>query len=75
MVRVIYDIIKDVVTSLSGDIIDDLFLKINAVPSNSYDEKYLEFLREFTMKAIESHYQQKMDDLTTDEKAAFDYNG
>jgi len=73
MVRTIYEIIKDVVQQLSVDIIDDLFIKIKSVTEASYDEKYLEFLRDFTFKAIENHYQEKMDEMTTDEKSPIDY--
>jgi len=60
MVRVVYDIIKDVTSDLRPAVIDHLFEKIQSVPLASYDEKFLNFLKEFTQKGLEMHYDEKI---------------
>ena len=59
MVRAVYNLIEDVQSSFSLKVIDALFERIKSVPPQQYDEKYLNFLREFTKAALEKRYQDK----------------
>lgn len=56
MVRVVYSLIKDIVPYLSIDYIDLFYEKVKAVPQQQYDEKFLLFLKEFTLKALDNFY-------------------
>lgn len=59
MVRVIYTIIKDLVPYISEELIDSLFQRILTVPQKQYDEKFLVFLKDFTLKALENFFELK----------------
>ena len=59
MVRAVYNLIEEVQSSFSLKVIDALFEKIKTVPPQQYDEKYLNFLREFTKTALETRYREK----------------
>lgn len=59
MVRVVYNIIKDLVPSINLEYIDLFFTKIQSVPTSQYDEKFLMFLKDFTQRALENYYDVK----------------
>ena len=74
MVRVIYNIIKDLVPSLEQKYIDKFYEKIHTVPSKQFDEKFLTFLKDFTLKALESYYETKNNELSISENQPFDFS-
>lgn len=59
MVRVVYNIIKDIVPFINLQYIDLFFTKIQSVSPQHYDEKFLTFLKDFTQKALENYYECK----------------
>ena len=63
MVRVVYNTIKDLVPFIPLDFIDLLYQRIQTVPTSQYDEKFLLFLKDFTMKALENFYDFKNNEM------------
>jgi len=51
-VRVVYALINEVVPNLPEPLLDNLFAKISSVPQDQYQEMYLDFLKEFTIRAL-----------------------
>ena len=51
-VRVVYALINEVVPHLPEPLLDNLFAKISSVPQDQYQEMYLDFLKEFTIRAL-----------------------
>lgn len=51
-VRVVYALINEVVSNLPEPLLDNLFAKISSVPQDQYQEMYLDFLKEFTIRAL-----------------------
>lgn len=56
MVRVVYNIIKDLVPFINLHYVDLFYAKIKTVPPQQYDEKFLNFLKDFTQKALENYF-------------------
>jgi hypothetical protein len=73
MVRVIYNIIKDLVPFISQEYIDGFYDKIKTVSPKSFDDKFLLFLKQFTMKALENYYDLKVSEFSTSESHPIDY--
>lgn len=48
--------IQELVPFIHGNYIDIFFSRIQQLPVTQYDEKFLEFLKDFTMKSLESQY-------------------
>lgn len=74
MVRVVYNLIKDLVPFLSIDFIDAFYAKIQTVPQQQFDEKFLNFLKEFTLKALENFYELKGKEIEMSEEVSNDYD-
>ena len=74
MVRVVYTTIKDLVPYISLEYIDILYEKIKTVSYQQYDEKFLAFLKEFTLKALENFYEYKNNEMSLREDQAYDYD-
>lgn len=51
-VRVVYALINEVVPNIPEPLLDNLFAKISSVPQDQYQEMYLDFLKEFTIRAL-----------------------
>ena len=51
-VRVVYALINEVVPNLPEPLLDNLFAKISSVPQDQNQEMYLDFLKEFTIRAL-----------------------
>jgi hypothetical protein len=49
---VVYALINEVVPNLPEPLLDNLFAKISSVPQDQYQEMYLDFLKEFTIRAL-----------------------
>ena len=60
MVRAVYNLIEEVQQSFSLKVIDSFFSKIKDVPLQQFDEKHLNFLREFTKTALDKTYRDKL---------------
>lgn len=73
MVRVIYQTIQELVPHIDSKFIDLFFSKIQSVPIAQYDDKFLEFLKDFTMKSLESHYELKHNESSIAETSAIPY--
>ena len=58
IVRVVYDIIKDLVEFLNVDEIKLLNEKIKAIPLDAYDEKMITFMKSFTIAAFTAQKKQ-----------------
>lgn len=56
MVRAVYTIIKDLVSEIELSYVDQFFAKIQAIPPQQYDEKFLNFLKDFTSSALETYF-------------------
>ena len=52
-VRVVYTLINEALEDFPPDLVDTLFEKVKDVPSSQYNEMYLLFLKDFTMRARE----------------------
>lgn len=74
MVRVVYTTIKDLVPYISLEYIDILYEKIKTVSYQQYDEKFLAFLKDFTLKALENFYEYKNNEMSLREDQAYDYD-
>lgn len=59
MVRVVYSTIQELVSSINVRLIDSFFERISQVPSSQYDDKFLDFLKDFTLKALENYHEVK----------------
>ena len=71
MVRVVYNLIQEVLPSLTLPVIDSFFEKIKAMPPAQIDEKYVVFLREFSKVALRRRYDHGLN-LYCDEFGAAD---
>ena len=60
MVRAVYSLIEEVQGTFSPKVIDAFFDRIKDVPPQQYDEKHLNFLREFTKTALEKLHREKL---------------
>lgn len=67
MVRVVYSIIQELVPSIDVRYVDNFFLRISQVPASQYDDKFLEFLREFTLKALENFFKARTQECQLEE--------
>jgi hypothetical protein len=74
MVRVVFNIINDLLPFLSKDNIDGFYTKIQTVPALQFDEKFLIFLKEFTIKALEHYYDQKNEECGMSEIHSDDFD-
>lgn len=52
--RVVYTLINEIVDDLAPSLLEALFKKIAEVPDAQYTAMYLQFLKDFTTKALES---------------------
>lgn len=59
MVRVVYSTIQDLVPSIEVKFVDLFYARIQQVPQAMYDDKFLEFLKDFTQKALENYFEWK----------------
>lgn len=53
-VRVVYGLINEVVEDLPPSLLEALFSKIAAVPAEEHTEMYLQFLKDFSLRAFEA---------------------
>jgi hypothetical protein len=53
-VRVIYDVITEMLPDLPINLTKFLFEKVNQVKPDAYNEMYLQFVKTFTIKAFDS---------------------
>ena len=60
MVRLVYSIIQDLVPSIEVKFVDLFYTRIQSVPQSMYDDKFLDFLRDFTQKALENYFDTKV---------------
>lgn len=51
-VRVVYGLINEVVTDIPAELVTTLFAKVAQQPAEEYSEMYIEFLKEFTLRAL-----------------------
>lgn len=51
-VRVVYGLIKEVVTDMPPELVASLFAKVAQQPPDDYSEMYVEFLKDFTVRAL-----------------------
>lgn len=56
MVRTVYNLILEIMPFLSIEVIDLFYSKIEEIPPQQYDEKFLVFLSEFTKLALSKRY-------------------
>lgn len=73
MVRMVYNTIKEIIAFIPLDYIDLFQQKIITMPSSQYDEKFLVFLKDFTLKALENYYEIKSNDMGISENQSVDY--
>jgi hypothetical protein len=74
MVRVVYNIIKDLVPFISPAFIDLFFAKIQSVPHQQYDEKFLVFLKDFTQRALENFFDYKTNEAMNSDSITEDFD-
>ena len=53
--RVVYNLINDIVSDIPHDLLDHLFSKITEVGTNKFSEMHLTFLKDFTSCALLTH--------------------
>jgi hypothetical protein len=70
MVRVVYHMIQELVPHVDVKYIDHLYQKIQQVPAAQYDEKFIDFLKNFTMKSLENYYDFKSNEGSLSESMA-----
>ncbi|CDW78729.1 UNKNOWN [Stylonychia lemnae] len=73
MVRVVYQMIQELVPFTQHKYIDMFYQKIQQVPTSQYDDKFLEFLKDFTMKSLESYYDTKHNEDSINESNTIAY--
>lgn len=56
MVRTVYNLILEIMPFLSIEVIDLFYSKIEQMPPQQYDEKFLVFLSEYTKLALSTRY-------------------
>lgn len=56
MVRTVYNLIQEIMPYLSIEVIDLFYAKIEEMPPQQYDEKFLVFLSEYTKLALAKRY-------------------
>jgi hypothetical protein len=54
--------------------IDSFFAKINTLTPKQYDEKYLVFLKDFTLKALENYFDLKNNEMSMHESHSADFD-
>ena len=59
MVRVVYSTIQELVPSIDVTTVDLFFQRVLQVPASQYDDKFLDFLKDFTLKALELYHDHK----------------
>lgn len=74
MVRVVYHMIQELVPHVDVKYIDLLHQKIQQVPAVQYDEKFIDFLKFFTMKSLENYYDFKSNEGSLSESMPQTYN-
>lgn len=87
MVRVVYSIIQELVPSIDVRYVDNFFVRISqvsnatrtafnetTVPASQYDDKFLEFLKEFTLKALENFFKTRTQECQMEEQHARTYD-
>lgn len=65
--------IQELVPNLESKYIDIFYQKIQQVPPSQYDDKFLEFLKNFTQKSLESHYDLKSNEGSMAETSPIPY--
>ncbi len=70
MVRVVYSTIQEIVPSLDVAIVDLFYQRITQVQPSQYDDKFLEFLKDFTLKALANYHDTKAAEQSIDEEHA-----
>ena len=70
MVRVVYSTIQEIVPSIEVSLVDLFYHRITQVPATQYDDKFLEFLKDFTMKALSTYHESKVTEHTLGEEHA-----
>jgi hypothetical protein len=51
-----------------------LYTKIQTVPPKQFDEKFLTFLMDFTLKALDNYYETKREEMSINEEQAVDFD-
>jgi hypothetical protein len=51
-VRIVYNLILEVLDYLPMNLMESLFAQVQAVPESSYTEMYLKFIKDFTVRAL-----------------------
>jgi len=70
MVRVVYSTIQEIVPSVDVGIVDLFYQRITQVQPSQYDDKFLEFLKDFTLKALANYHDTKAAEQSIDEEHA-----
>lgn len=70
MVRVVYSTIQDLVPSIEVRFVDMFYTRIQQVPQSAFDDKFLDFLRDFTQKALENYFEAKSKEMQLAEQVA-----
>lgn len=73
MVRVVYATIQELVPCIDVASVDQFFIRIQSVPASQYDDKFLEFLKDFTLKALENYYEVKSQEAGMAEHSAVSF--
>ena len=63
MVRVVYSTIQEILPEISVQQADLFFQKIMQVPQSLYDDKFLQFLKDFTLKALASYKKTRSEEM------------
>jgi len=51
-VRVVYNLIIEILDHLSIPLMQFLFAKVQEVPESQYSEMYLQFIKDYTLRAL-----------------------
>ena len=63
MVRVVYSTIQEILPEISVQQTDLFYQKIMQVPQSLYDDKFLHFLKDFTLKALTLYKKTRSEEL------------
>lgn len=63
MVRVVYSTIQEILPEINVQQADLFYQKIQQVPQSLYDDKFLLFLKDFTLKALATYKKNRSDEL------------
>jgi hypothetical protein len=73
MVRVVYSTIQEILPEISVQQADLFYQKIQQVPQSMYDDKFLLFLKDFTLKALATYKKNRSDELALAESHAEEF--